>query len=306
MDSGSDDAAIDAYVEGAAELCDRMANLFIEGGLPLFSLDEAEGAVWHEDRAAIHASLGTEIPTAWVIRTVPTYLGEAAYQLKAIASVLRARILTGSIGPLVRSITERVGTTTWMLDPEVDSTERAWRTMLNVVVCWSEYRRAAERLGIDPPDQAALEAEHVSLREDVKTWFSPTLGRDADYERAWKRGTSGYPTYTDIAVRSLPSLGPSDPFGEIQRKGLYSAQCGMTHPNVVVSGETVDVDDQGRMRFVHRWEHVDKEIRVGFHSLSWGYRAWAWYFCKTADTPSVMETLENLSLQLDGIAAWVD
>ena len=80
----------------------------------------------------------------------------------------------------------------------------------------------------------------------------------------------------------------------------------MTHPNVVVSGETVDVDDQGRMRFVHRWEHVDKEIRVGFHSLSWGYRAWAWYFCKTADTPSVMETLENLSLQLDGIAAWVD
>ncbi len=306
MHFSSDDSAIDAYVEGAAELCEQMANLFIEGGLPPFSADEAEGAVWAQDRQAILPSLGTEVPTAWVVRTVPTYLGEAAYQLRAVASVLRARILTGSIGPLVRSITERVGTTAWLLDPDVDATERAWRVMLNALVCWSEYRKAAERLGIDPADQAALEAEHVSLRDDVKRWFSPTLGRDPDFERSWRRGSSGYPTYTDLAVRSLPSSGPHDPFGELQRKGLYSAQCGMTHPNVVVSGESVEIDDQGRMRFVHRWEHVDKELRVGFHSLSWGYRAWASYFCKAADMPTVMRIVEQLSDQLDAVATWED
>jgi hypothetical protein len=40
---------------------------------------------------------------------------------------------------------------------------------------------------------------------------------------------------------------------------------------------------------------------VGFHSLSWGYRAWAWYFCKETDTENVMATLGELSDRLD---AW--
>jgi hypothetical protein len=107
-------------------------------------------------------------------------------------------------------------------------------------------------------------------------------------------------------VGSLPSTGEDDPFDQIKRKGLYSAQCGMTHPNVVVSRETVEISDEGLMRFVHRWEHVDKEVRVGFHSLSWGYRAWAWYFCKESDTQAVMEKIVGLSERLDDLASWDD
>jgi hypothetical protein len=301
MVHGVGNEGFDAYVEGAAGLCEEMAALFVDGGLPPFAADPADAATWSQDRVALQVALGTDVPTAWIVRTVPTYLGEAAYQLRAVAAVLRARILTGSIGPLVRSMTERVGATTWILDPDVDAVERGWRAMLNALVCWSEYRKAAERLGLEPVDQAALESEHVALRSDVRTWFGPTEAKDPDKERSWRRGSSGYPTYTDLAVRSLPSVGPSDPFGEIQRKGLYSAQCGMTHPNVVVSGETIDVGDDGQMRFVHRAEHLDKELRVGFHSLSWGYRAWAWYFCKETDMENVMATLGELSDRLD---AW--
>jgi hypothetical protein len=78
----------------------------------------------------------------------------------------------------------------------------------------------------------------------------------------------------------------------------------MTHPNVVVSGETIDIDASGNMRFVHRLEHIDKELRVAFHSLSWGYRAWAWNFCKESDTASAMQTLETVSRTLDEISAW--
>jgi hypothetical protein len=168
---GAGNEAFDAYVEGAAALCEEMAALFVDGGLPPFAADPADAAVWSQDRVALQAALGTDVPTAWIVRTVPTYLGEAAYQLRAVAAVLRARILTGSIGPLVRSIIERVGVTSWILDPDVDAVERGWRAMLNALVCWSEYRKAAERLGLEPADQTALESEHVALRSDVRTWF---------------------------------------------------------------------------------------------------------------------------------------
>lgn len=290
----------DAYLESVASICDEMAALFIEGGLPPFAADPADSAIWAKDRVALETDLGSAVPTAWVIRTISTYLAESAYQLRSVAALLRSRLIVASIGPLVRSITERVGVTAWMLDPDVDALERAWRTMLNTLVCYSEYRRAVERLGADPEIQALLEEAHLSLRTDTLNWFSPTVGRrDPERERDWRRGVSGYPTYTDLAVRSLPSSGPADPFGEMQRKGLYSAQCGMTHPNVIVSGETLDFSDEGHMRFLHLWEHIDKELRVGFHSLSWGYRAWAWYFCKEGDMDTVMETLRHLSERLD-------
>ncbi len=307
MPDDADDQQVDTYVDGLSRVCEKLASLFVDGGLPPFAVDPAEGAMWSRDRQQTKSALGTEIPTAWLLRTVPTYLGEAAYELRATAAVLRGRILTGSIGPLVRSITERVGTTNWLLDPEVDAVERAWRVILNTLVCWSEYRKAADRLGIDPEDSAALEAEHLSLRKDAFSWFSPTVNsKNPDWERSWKRTGSGYPTYTDLAVRALPSIGPDDPIDEAVRRGLYSAQCGMTHPNVVVSGETLEVGDNGSMRFVHRWEHIDKEVRVGFHSLSWGYKAWAWYFCKESATEEVMRLLERLSQELDSLAFWTD
>jgi hypothetical protein len=90
-----------------------------------------------------------------------------------------------------------------MLDPDVDAIERAWRVMLNVVVNYAEYSRATERLGADAVDQAAIDADRAALKSDVQAWFSPTTGRNPDWERGWQRAGSGFPTYTDLSVPSV-------------------------------------------------------------------------------------------------------
>ena len=125
-----------------------MADLLLVKGLSPTASEDDLTVPWARDREALQRELGTDEPVAWISHTVGWYLAEAAHELRAISVLLRARTVTGSLGPLVRAVVERVGVTAWILDVEkTDSTERAWRAMLNALVCGSEYRKTVDQLG---------------------------------------------------------------------------------------------------------------------------------------------------------------
>ena len=203
------------------------------------------------------------------------YLAEATHELRAIAVLLRTGVITGSLGPLVRAVVERVGVNAWILDVETaDAMERGWRAMLNALVCGSEYRKTLDQLGVPSSVRREVAREYRDLRAQVREWFSPQVDEKAPNDATlWARSGSSYPDLTTLA-----SIAMSDDLDQRVRRGVYAAQCGMTHPNIFLLGETIQPVEGGGSQFVHRASDVDKEVRAAFVTLMRGVMTWARYF----------------------------
>jgi hypothetical protein len=289
--AGSTSDAMKSYLETAASALEALAEVVL--GQHISSVAKPGEHAWCvRDRDVLQQDFGSEEPASWIATTASLYLGEAAHQLQAVAVLLRAEALTGSLGPLVRAVIERVGVISWMLDVETtDSLERAWRAMLNSLVCSSEYRKAIEQLGADKSQRRELAREHRERRARVATWFSPEVDQDAPNDSAlWARSGSRYPDLTTIAAMAMPG-----DLGQKVRTGVYAAQCGMTHPNIFVLGETVMPAPDGAPQFVHRAGDVDKEVRASFVSFARGIMTWSRYFSLETEFDALQSRISEIS-----------
>jgi hypothetical protein len=89
------------------------------------------------------------------------------------------------------------------------------------------------------------------------------------------------------------------------RGGVYAAQCGMTHPNVLVSLETLTRSTTGRFAFVHRAEDIDKEVRVAFVTFARGVRVWSRYFSTQADFNVLDHRLREIQGRFEEASAMI-
>jgi len=263
------------FLDGAATEAEALSDLVLADGMSPRAAEDDQAAWWVRDRDFFQRELGTFEPSSWIQSTAGWYLAEAAHQLRAIASLLRSRTITGSLGPLTRAIVERIGVNAWILDVEqADSMERGWRAMLNALVCGSEYRE---------------------LRAGVRTWFSPDVDEELpDDVSLWTRSGLGYPDFTDVAV-----MGMSGEFDEKVRRGLYAAQCGMTHPNIFVLGETIAPIPGADLGFVHPATDVDKEVRVAFVTFMRGLMVWSRYFSIESEFDVLQSRIKEISSRFE-------
>ena len=235
------------YLEGAARELDCLAAIVLEDGLSTIAAEDEHSAWWINDRDVFQQTLGTDLPMSWIQSTVGWYLAEATHELRAIAVLLRTGVITGSLGPLVRAVVERVGVNAWILDVETaDAMERGWRAMLNALVCGSEYRKTLDQLGVPSSVRREVAREYRDLRAQVREWFSPQVDEKAPNDATlWARSGSSYPDLTTLA-----SIAMSDDLDQRVRRGVYAAQCGMTHPNIFLLGETIQPVEGGGSQFV--------------------------------------------------------
>lgn len=273
-----------------------MADLLLVKGLSPTASEDDLTVPWARDREALQRELGTDEPVAWISHTVGWYLAEAAHELRAISVLLRARTVTGSLGPLVRAVVERVGVTAWILDVEkTDSTERAWRAMLNALVCGSEYRKTVDQLGAPSSIKRELAEAYRDLRTNVRRWFSPQVDAEEPKNATlWTRSGTGFPDLTTFA-----SLAMSTELDDKVTRGMYGAQCGMTHPNIFVLGEILKPTEGGIMQFVHRARDIDKEVRAAFITFTRGVMIWSRYFSTEADFDSLQSRVGDIASRFE-------
>ncbi len=279
------------YLEVAAVACEASAEVVLTSGLSPAAPDTDMSVQWVRDRATFESELGTKEPSSWMGTTVGTYLPEAAPELQAIATLLRAGVVTGSLGPLVRAILERLGVVCWILDVEsADGLERGWRATLNALVCYKEYRKTLDQLGAASAVRNEMAKKHRELRARVQQWFAPVVDDAAPADSSlWTRAGSGFPQLTELAMGAM-----SSDLEEEVRRGVYAAQCGMTHPNIFVLGETLRPLEEGGIQFVHRAEDIDKEVRAGFFTFIRGVLAWARYFSVEPEFDALVDRLESI------------
>jgi len=284
------------FLDGAATEAEALSDLVLADGMSPRAAEDDQAAWWVRDRDFFQRELGTFEPSSWIQSTAGWYLAEAAHQLRAIASLLRSRTITGSLGPLTRAIVERIGVNAWILDVEqADSMERGWRAMLNALVCGSEYRKMVDLLRAPSKTRKDLAKEYRELRAGVRTWFSPDVDEELpDDVSLWTRSGLGYPDFTDVAV-----MGMSGEFDEKVRRGLYAAQCGMTHPNIFVLGETIAPIPGADLGFVHPATDVDKEVRVAFVTFMRGLMVWSRYFSIESEFDVLQSRIKEISSRFE-------
>lgn len=290
-----------AAVAGA---CDQIASLVLGEGVPQPNPLEMGNTWWVRDRSASQQQFGTPEPTQWIVNAVATYLPEAAHGLRSISVLLRAAMVTGSLGPLVRAVIERASIAFWLLDIDgVDTVERCWRGCLNALVCMKEYRKTVEQLSADASQRREVQSTHLKLRAQVKKWFDPEVDQGEPKDASlWTLNGKGFPELTDLAADAMPS----DLMLKV-RKGMYGAQCGMTHPNVWVIGETIEPLGSGSFQFRHRPEDVDKEVRAAYVLFMRSTVAWARYFLIERDFNEFTQRVDTINEKFEqASAAYLD
>ena len=262
-------------LRAAATLLVEAADITLVDGLPAAVGSDDLSVLWASDANQLKDEFGDEIAASWIGTTVGLYLAESAHEVKAIAALLQAEAVTASLSPLIRSILERLGVVNWVLDFETNAKERAWRAVLNALISYKHYREAIELLGASSTDRNSVAAAHRQLRSSAREWFSPTVDPSVPEDSSlWTRGGSGFPDYTELAARAMPESLPLK-----VRRGMYAAQCGMTHPNILVLGETLRLSEAtGQVEFFHRHEDIEKLLRAAFATFLGGMKHWSRYF----------------------------
>ena len=155
-----------------------------------------------------------------------------------------------------------------------------------------------EQLGADAAVRKELDKENRRLRAQVREWFAPQMDTIEPKDASkWKRGGVGYPELTELATRAThPDLGLR------MARGVYGAYCGMTHPNILVLAETLQLPENGS-GFVHRAKDVDKEIRTGLFALEHGVLVWSRYFSTETDFNTLRVLLDSISERFEAASS---
>lgn len=285
------------FLRVAAGALREIAQLVLDDGLPGAAAKADLTVPWAYDADALERQLGDQEAASWIGTTVGLYLAEAAHETVAMAALLDAGLVTASLSPLLRSIFERLGVATWILNEESDSMERAWRASLNAIICFKHYRASIDQLRASNAEKKVMAKQHRELREKVKVWFSPEVDpQEPDDCTKWTRGGFGFPDYDELAAGSMPR---SMPIGV--RRGMYTAMCGMTHPNIIVLGETIRPTANGGVEFFHRPEDIEKLVRATFATFLGGIKLWSGYFNTEADFDAFVVRADALADKFDAV-----
>ena len=292
---------LDDYLEKTASALELLADLFLSPKESCQPVNDQDYSVpCNVDRRSLSTSTGSEDPYYWVQFTAFAYIAEAANELRSLAVLIRARLFTGTLGPVVRAVVERVGIVCWILElnQDTDASDRAYRAMLNMLYSSKQYRSAIGRL--DPPRAAVRELEgvHRTTRADVVRWFAPHPDPTAPKEETlWERKGEKYPELTDFGAIAL-----SGSSRDAIHRGVYAALCGMTHPNIAVSAEKTQGGEPGSIVFVHKGDHVDRVVRLAIVAFSRGLQYLARYFLTETSFDEITQDLRNISAGFEDAA----
>ena len=274
----------DEFRAGLVEVCEGAADLFLDGSAKSHFVDKTQDFSKRDQQFWLDAQ-ATDEPPNWINEIAASYLGEAAYELKAIGLLLRTGLVAGTIDLLVRGIVERTGRVMWIMDCEegIAPNVRGARAGLEMGISHQSYRQALHFLGAKNAAKTTPKADDIKHRELLLKFFridrprndegNPKSKPTKDIE-LWMVDEQTLPSYGFIARL----VGTRCGLTEDQAAGVYASLCGYAHPSVVFSREIHGWDTAGVPQIVYRAFDIERLIRIAVVTLTEGVRNAAVYF----------------------------
>ena len=299
------------FADKLASICEDAAHAFLRRGVGFAPPDSVPTPLWERERQEIEADLGSDEPFGWINECVSTYLAESANILLAIAALLRARAVTASIDPLVRSTIERVGVVNWLLDNDETITprKRSIRGSLAWIISLQHYCETLARMGAPERHRKVFRIERKRLDGLILTWYEverppetpddPGSSPSTDRTK-WTIEGETYPTFTRLAQLAMARSNVSSGIAA----GIYDGHSGFSHPNVIFGNEHRTVSDDGLITFVYRMKDLEKAVRIAMGTFGIGVSHSVSYF--DAEPQQVIAQMNEVSDRLAAISVLSD
>jgi hypothetical protein len=252
--------AFDDFINQLATVCINASSVFLDGKT-VRKHGTGPETQWRLDADSWVEAFGSDEPGGWISEIAVGYLGEAAYELKAIAKLLRSRIVAGTIDPLVRAVMERCGRVIWVLDdepPDGTAFNRAARAALEIGISSQHYLETIRTLGATTDQCESAEVYDSRHRSLLIEWFKPERPRPVEDVRGWKISGKTSPGFTAIARFA----GERCRITSQQGGGVYGGISGFAHPSIVFSRENRITTESGGLEFNYRAADLEKLVRM--------------------------------------------
>ena len=289
-----------------------MASVLAEAAsLVLINLDEKDRVRRHEtshadfDETVFLKTIESERPAQWLSHAIGYYLSDCAYELQALALLLREAVVGGTLEVLVRAVVERVGRIMWLLDlpPEYEGVApsaetpktpmvHAIRASFEALVSAQMHRRGVSAMRASKEEQNMMAALERSIRSDVKKWFAPVQPlTDPNHPESldptastWTIKGETYPNYGELAEWAVAGGKVS----AAQAKGIYAALSGWSHPNFIAGTRMRGADHS----YVYDFDSLQWLLTHALYGYFYALKAWSGYYDFNAD--KIVEDCERL------------
>lgn len=297
MDTGS----IEHFAKRVADLLTEATELI--GELPV--RDDSRDSRWAEDRRDWSRLYGdAQRVDSSLSGPAAIYLYEAGALVTTVANLLRTGDVAATLDPLVRAAVERAGRINWLLDTEVNASQRAARAALERAVCLAHYLESAARIGGPDPSRKEFRASLADHVEWIERWFTPTRPRKPPpdgtlpgwYVARWTVDEESYPRLSEMVYWACGRGMAQDLAG-----GVYGDLSGFSHPNFVFSRSHFGSDATGNVIFDYGEDSVAKIARLAQVSFGNTLTHFAWYFGLGQER--IFGRLKDLAERLDALCS---
>jgi hypothetical protein len=271
-------------------LTDEVAEIYLQlhETEPIRSVGKS---VFELDSEALSRVVGSNDLSSEIANTSSIYLFESAHELKALAALLRANQIAGSLEVLSRAIIERCGRVSWLLDhqPDVLGTQRAARAALEFGVSWQHYRETVRSIYSDGTE-VSKEASRLfrQIRNDIEEGFASINksgvvhsidgAMPSPHISDWILDGTPYPDYTSLAAWTW--------FGSRENvskaKATYKMLCAFSHPNIAASREH-QVLENGRRTYRYQISYINKIVGNAVAGFDLALQSFCSYFDRNFD-----------------------
>jgi hypothetical protein len=251
------------------------------------SVRTKETSMFESDRDVLLVNVGRSTLADELDHVTSIYLFEAAHELKALATLLEANQIAGSMEVLSRAAIERCGRVSWLLDhdPALTPTARSARIALEVSVSWQHYRRIIQSLY--PGSHEAVKDANTrfkEMRSQIEVIF-PAIEKEQLVDdqqgvqlaspeiKSWVLGGISYPEYTELATWAW--FGASD--DSKSAKATYSMLCAFSHPNIAASREHQFISDNN-LTFRYEVSYINRIVSNSVAAFDKAFQSFTSYF----------------------------
>jgi len=258
-----------AIIEEASEF------VFDDLGLPALGLyPEAQ---WFKDQLVLRSEFASDRSSSGIYLITAHYLSEASLEMKAMAVLIRARVVHYSLAQLVRAIVERAGVVGWILDDPGSWQLRMRRADLAWAVSNFKYTNLYRTS--DPDAVEHLKTERAEIKSELEHLFpiSDEVGFVTSYNGdppGWMVCGDSYPSFRNLSVEAFKSPNTESTLA----KYVYDYLAVHSHPTIHAGMELVEQISTEDSEYKMTDADVNRLVRIALTALLNGIRRWDGYF----------------------------
>lgn len=252
-----------------------------------------ERSMFESDHEALEIKVGKSSLADEIQHVTSIYLFETAHELKALATLLDANQIAGSIELFSRAAIERCGRVSWLLDhdPQITPRVRSARIFLELAVSWQHYREIIQSQYSDAHEAnkdatARFREMRTQIEQNFKDIKKGVVGDEiggftpSPEIQSWTLDGVSYPEYTELATWAW--------FGGNSKKAkaTYRMLCAFSHPSIAASREH-QINSGGNLTFRYDISYINKVVSNTVAAYDRAFQSFCSYFDRNFESVQV-------------------